>query len=178
MSGGQPDQDVDLFRLAAEAGNALRARGWTLAAAESCTGGWVAKALTDVPGSSACFSGGIVAYANTIKRGLLGVSARDLEAHGAVSEVVATAMARGALGRFSADIAVAVSGVAGPGASEGKPAGLVCFAWAWGREGPIATQSLTRQFAGDREAVRRASVREALAQTLSVVTRDIDRRGT
>ena len=153
-----PD-DAALAMLARAAGAALQRAGGTLATAESCTGGWIAKALTDVPGSSGWFAAGIVSYSNAAKTELLGVPAALLAAHGAVSEPVVRAMAEGARLRTGADFAVAVSGVAGPdGGTAEKPVGTVWFAWA-SPEG-LRTQRVC--FAGDREAVRRASVRHAL----------------
>ena len=109
---------------------ALRARGWRIATAESCTGGMVAAALTDVPGSSDVFDRGFVTYSYPAKVAMLGVPQVLLTAHGAVSEAVARAMAEGALAASDAEVVVAVTGVAGPGASEAKPEGLVWFATA------------------------------------------------
>ena len=155
--------DAELQALARELGQALVARNQRVAAAESCTGGWVAKALTDVPGSSRWFEGGVVSYSNAAKHAVLGVPADLLAAHGAVSEPVVRAMAEGARAKLGSDIAVAVSGVAGPdGGTAEKPAGLVWFAWA-SRRGTISER---RTFAGDREAVRRQSVELALQRTL------------
>lgn len=121
--------------------------------AESCTGGLVAAALTDLPGSSAMFDRGFVTYTNAAKRDLLGVSAASLDAHGAVSEPVAAEMAAGALARAQAQIAVSISGIAGPGGSEHKPEGRVCFGIAWGAE----LYSETCEFG----ALGRAEVRQA-----------------
>lgn len=122
--------DAALHALAQRLGGVLRARGWMLATAESCTGGWIAKAITDVAGSSDWFSGGIVAYANAAKATLLDVPVDTLEKHGAVSQQTAVAMAAGALARFTADLAVAVTGIAGPGGgSIDKPVGTVWVAW-------------------------------------------------
>lgn len=136
-------------------------RGCSVATAESCTGGWIAKCLTDIAGSSEWFRGGVVAYSDDFKRDLLGVEADLLAANGAVSEAVALAMVRGALAVSGVDGAVAVTGVAGPGGgSADKPVGTVWIAWAWRGAEPIARR---RHFAGDREAVRRATVAEALA---------------
>ena len=116
--------DRDLEEVALKLGRALHVRGWRLAAAESCTGGWIAKVLTDVAGSSQWFDGGVVAYSNAAKTALLGVSSDVLAAHGAVSEETVRAMAEGARSRFSADLAVAVSGIAGPGGGTAdKPVG-------------------------------------------------------
>ncbi|MFO1412514.1 MAG: CinA family protein [Burkholderiales bacterium] len=147
--------------LARAVGAALAARGWLAATAESCTGGLVAGAITEIAGSSAWFDRGFVTYSNEAKEELLGVAPATLAAHGAVSEPTARAMAEGALARSRAHVAVAITGIAGPGgATPGKPVGMVCFAWAV-RGG--ATRALTRQFAGDRAAVRSAAVVEALA---------------
>jgi nicotinamide-nucleotide amidase len=160
--------DVELRALARSAGARLAAQKQTLVTAESCTGGWIAKACTDVPGSSTWFQGGIVAYANELKIGLLGVPAQLLEQHGAVSEPVARAMALGALGRTTANVAVAVSGVAGPtGGTVEKPVGLVWLAWAW-RETDDSQRAETQrvQFNGDRDAVRRLTVHCALERLL------------
>ena len=141
-------------------GRALEARGWQAATAESCTGGLVAGAITDVAGSSGWFDRGFVTYSNHAKESMLGVSRALLAAHGAVSEETARAMADGALARSRADVAVAITGIAGPGgATPGKPVGMVCFAFA--RRG-AATHSFTRQLAGDRADVRAASVDIAL----------------
>jgi nicotinamide-nucleotide amidase len=146
--------------LAAELGALLAARGWRVTAAESCTGGLVAGAITAIAGSSAWFEYGFVAYANAAKTELLGVAATLVDRHGAVSEPVAMAMAEGALARSGADLAVAVTGVAGPsGGTPAKPVGTVCFAWA--RRGG-GGRSATARFDGDRAAVRRASVVAAL----------------
>lgn len=142
----------------------LASRGWTMATAESCTGGGVAERLTQRPGSSGWFVGGVVAYANAVKTSLLGVGGDLLEAHGAVSEPVAEAMVRGVVARTGADCAVALTGVAGPGGgSAEKPVGTVCYAAAWpGPEG-VAVAVRRRVFPGDRDAVRRRSGQAALA---------------
>jgi len=155
----------DRFALAERLGRILVARRWTAATAESCTGGMIAGAITDVAGSSAWFDRGFVTYSNAAKVEMLGVGAGTLEAHGAVSEATAREMAAGALARSGADIAVAVTGVAGPsGGSAGKPVGLVCFAWAC-RGGAIEARSV--RFAGDRTAVRAAAVATALEGLIS-----------
>ncbi|UHD15964.1 CinA family protein [Thiocapsa bogorovii] len=131
-----------------------------LAVAESCTGGWLAKVITDLPGSSAWFDCGFVTYSNAAKQEMLGVRAQTLAAQGAVSEAVVAEMASGVLSRTRAHVAVAISGVAGPGGgSPEKPVGTVCFAWAW-PEGRIETRRL--HFDGDRDAVRRRSVQVAI----------------
>jgi nicotinamide-nucleotide amidase len=148
------------FHAAIRLGALLEARGWRVSTAESCTGGLVAGAITDIAGSSAWFERGFVTYSNDAKTEMLGVRTETLAAHGAVSEATASEMVAGALERSSADIAVAVTGIAGPsGGTPQKPVGLVCFAW--GRRGG-AVRSLTQQFPGDRAAVREASVVEAL----------------
>lgn len=132
----------------------------TIATAESCTGGWVAKVLTDRAGSSSYVLGGIVSYSNAVKQDLLGVTAASLDAHGAVSEPVVREMVAGALATTKAGVAVAISGVAGPGGgSEDKPVGTVWFAW--GRS-PADTEAVVEHFQGDRDAVRRQAVLFAL----------------
>ena len=140
---------------------ALLARGWMLATAESCTGGLIAAACTDLAGSSQWFERGVVSYSNAAKTELLGVDA-DLSAqHGAVSEPVARAMAEGALARSHAQVSLAVTGVAGPtGGSASKPVGTVCFAWCVAGR----THCHTLHLSGNRAAVRDATVRHALAQ--------------
>lgn len=153
----------NLYALSAALVNALAAADKTVATAESCTGGWLAKAITDIPGSSAVFGYGVVSYSNGAKASLLGVDAGTLEKHGAVSAEVVAEMANGALGLSAADMAVAVSGVAGPsGGSKDKPVGTVWFAWAWkGRVG-VKTETQCMHFTGDRDTVRRQTVMGAL----------------
>ena len=149
--------------LAKQAGRKLKAAGGTLATAESCTGGWVAQAVTSVAGSSGWFERGYVTYSNAAKRQMLGVSQRTLLRHGAVSEPTAREMARGALRKSRARIAVSITGIAGPGgAVPGKPVGTVCFAWASGRK----IHSETKRFTGGRSRVRRQSVIHALRGVL------------
>ncbi|HEX7080766.1 MAG TPA: CinA family protein [Gammaproteobacteria bacterium] len=151
--------DDELERLARDLGERLAGRGWTLATAESCTGGWIAKAVTDVPGSSGWFGAGFVVYSNAAKTEMLGVPAELIDRDGAVSEAVVVALAEGARRRAGADLAVAVSGVAGPGGGTAdKPVGTVWFAWA----SPAATSTERRRFPGGRESVRRRSVACAL----------------
>jgi nicotinamide-nucleotide amidase len=141
----------------------LLARQWMLATAESCTGGMIAAACTDLAGSSAWFERGFVSYSNAAKTELLGVPAELIARHGAVSEPVVRAMASGALAHSRAQVAVAVTGVAGPsGGSADKPVGTVWFAWAT----PQGLWSERQVFAGDRAAVRSATVRHALAMLL------------
>jgi len=146
--------------LSASVGRLLRDRGKTLAVAESCTGGMIAKLLTDVPGSSAYFMGGVVSYADAAKRELLAVSEETLRERGAVSPETASEMARGALERFGADLAIGVTGIAGPdGGTPEKPVGTVYFALA-GRDGRQTGKK--REFLGDRSAVRVAASQFAL----------------
>jgi nicotinamide-nucleotide amidase len=140
-----------------------------MATAESCTGGWIAKVLTDAAGSSQWFDGGIVAYSNAAKTALLGVSAATLAAHGAVSEETVRAMAEGARERFGAQLAVAVSGIAGPtGGTPDKPVGTVHFGWA----APGRVTAARRVFSGGREAVRRQTVALALERLVDLVWDD------
>ena len=159
--------DKTLFTLAVRVGEALQAQGLMLATAESCTGGWVAQAVTAVPGSSQWFERGFVTYTYISKREMLGVSEQTLAAHGAVSERTVREMVTGALANSHAQIAVAVSGIAGPsGATGEKPVGTVCFAWSVKNGEP---KSATRHFTGDREAVRRGSVEFALTGVLGLL---------
>lgn len=134
-----------------------------VATAESCTGGWIAKAITDVAGSSEIFAYGIVSYSNGAKESLLGVRPGTLEANGAVSAAVVEEMAKGALNLSGSDIAVAVSGVAGPdGGSEAKPVGTVWFAWAVRNGSAVTIETQHQHFTGDRELVRELTVVHAL----------------
>jgi nicotinamide-nucleotide amidase len=166
---GARHTDAELARLAARVGERLRIGELRIATAESCTGGWIAKALTDVPGSSQWFETGFVAYGNGPKTTLLGVLPAELAEHGAVSEAVVKAMALGALERTAAAFAVAVSGIAGPdGGTPGKPVGTVWLAWAWRRGKAVHVQARRKLFKGDREAVRRKSVAAALAGVLEL----------
>ena len=158
---------TDLLQLSRDVGQVLHQRGWTLATAESCTGGWIAKAMTDVSGSSAWFDRGFVTYTNDAKREMLGVAAESLNAYGAVSEQVAREMTAGTLRSSRADVAVAVTGVAGPtGGSPTKPVGTVWFAWGVRGSEPVTG---SRLFDGDRESVRSQSVAYALAGVLDLV---------
>ena len=150
-------------KLAKTIGERLKARAQHLATAESCTGGWVAQVVTAVAGSSAWFERGFVTYSNAAKQEMLGVGSDTLARHGAVSEETAREMALGALARSKADVAVAVTGIAGPsGGSPEKPVGTVCFAWA----DAAGAHSETRRFSGDRDSVRRQSVVHALEGVL------------
>ncbi|MGV6813298.1 MAG: CinA family protein [Brevirhabdus sp.] len=141
-----------------------RDKGLSVACAESCTGGMVAAALTDMAGSSAMFDSGVVTYSNTAKQQLLGVSAETLEQFGAVSQEVATEMVHGILARSSADLAVSVTGIAGPGGSEHKPEGRVCFAVAL-RDGKPASETVEFGAPG-RSSVRLAARDHAIGLLL------------
>ena len=152
MSGATSEICERLARLLAQ-------RGWMMASAESCTGGLIAAACTDLAGSSVWFERGFVTYSNAAKTDMLGVDAPLITQHGAVSEAVARAMALGAVRHSQAQVAVAVTGIAGPsGGSADKPVGTVWFGWAV--DGTVHTQ--LQVFAGDREAVRAAAVRHGL----------------
>lgn len=152
--------DVELMQLSTEVGQQLLKRMATVTTAESCTGGWIAKVLTDVSGSSQWFERGFVTYSNQAKQELVGVTASSLENYGAVSEQVVSEMAEGALLKAGADIAISVSGIAGPdGGTAEKPVGTVWFGFAVsGQE----TSALRQVFSGDREAVRRQATAWAL----------------
>lgn len=158
---GRPALDERLERLAQQC---LRA-GVTLATAESCTGGGVGSALTSIAGSSRWYQGGVISYSNQMKQRVLGVSTETLENQGAVSEACAREMLLGVLEVTGADLAVSVTGIAGPdGGSPQKPVGTVCFGWG-GRQ---SIQVHTLVFEGDRESVRRQSVVFAIEQLLNV----------
>ncbi len=147
----------------------LLARGWMLATAESCTGGLIAAACTDLAGSSAWFERGFVTYSNAAKAQMLGVDAALIAQHGAVSEPVARAMALGALQHAQAQVALAVTGVAGPGGgSADKPVGTVWFAWALPGDAP-ALHSEVVHFEGDRAAVRQATLHHSLRRLLELL---------
>jgi len=149
-----------LKALARRIGIRLKNRKLKLATAESCTGGWIAQAATSVSGSSVWFDCGFVTYSDAAKKELLGVRARTLSRHGAVSRETAKEMAAGALARSRAHVAIAVTGVAGPsGGTKAKPIGTVCIAWARKRG---AMESVIRRFLGSRERVRRQAVVSAL----------------
>lgn len=149
--------------LSAEVLDAARARGVMIATAESCTGGLIAGALTEVPGSSDAMDRGFVTYSNAAKMQMLGVRADTLDAHGAVSEEVAAQMATGALRHSEAGIAISVTGIAGPGGSEHKPEGRVCF----GIAEPFGTRTETVEFGAiGRHRVRAATVEHALQMLL------------
>lgn len=156
--------DAALRLLAQALGERLAAAGQRIATAESCTGGWIAKALTDVAGSSRWFGTGVVCYANEAKTALLGVDPDLLATDGAVSEATVRAMALGVLERAAADVSVGVSGIAGPdGGTPAKPVGTVWLAWASRNADVIRVEARCHQFAGDRDAVRRHAVAAALS---------------
>ena len=152
--------DAALQALAMAVGEVLHERGEMLATAESCTGGWIAKLITDIGGSSAWFQGGAVTYSNALKQALLGVTSTTLQRHGAVSRECALEMVAGALMRLDATVAVAVTGVAGPsGGTPEKPVGTVWIAWQRRGGEPLAE---VFHFDGDRDAVRRQTAALAL----------------
>lgn len=161
--------DDDLFKLAVQLGNHLSNTQRRLVTAESCTAGWIAKAITDVSGSSAWYLGSVVAYSNALKQSLLEVPEDMLAMHGAVSDAVVRAMATGALEVLGGEVAVAVSGIAGPGGEmAGKPVGTVWFAWAWRHGRAVHVNARLKIIDGDREAVRRRSVWTALNGVLEI----------
>lgn len=162
--------NAELETLAQTLGRRLRAAGLMLTTAESCTGGWIAKVVTDIPGSSGWLDRGFITYSNAAKQEMLGVAAATLERRGAVSEAVVREMVLGALARSRARVAVAVSGIAGPGGGTvEKPVGTVCFAWALSGREPVTRGE---RFDGDREAVRRQSVRRALEGLIGLLEHD------
>lgn len=164
-----PNTDGDLSRLALRVGRHLLLKNRRVATAESCTGGWIAKALTDVAGSSEWFSEGFVTYSNQSKRTQLRVPAQVLQKHGAVSRATVIAMVRGVLRRSTAQLAVAVTGIAGPGgAVPGKPVGTVWVGWAIRRGQRVTVASQLKHFRGNRDSVRRKTVRAALQGLLKL----------
>jgi nicotinamide-nucleotide amidase len=163
-----PD-DAEFTMLAAQLADCLLTKGWTLATAESCTGGWIAKCCTDLAGSSAWFERGFVTYSNEAKQEMLGVAPEELETEGAVSETVALSMARGVRNRAGVNTALSVTGIAGPdGGTADKPVGTVWFSWSVDGQ---AARSEVMQFAGGRDAVRRQTVAHAMRGLLSLVCR-------
>lgn len=156
--------DNELEDLAGRVGEALKARGLMISTAESCTGGWIGEVLTAIAGSSNYYERGFITYSNESKQELLGVPEQTIKEHGAVSEETVRAMAAGAIAHSRAQVAVSVSGVAGPGGgSAHNPVGTVCFGWAVKGGEP---QSARRRFDGDRQSVRRQSVAFALQGAL------------
>ncbi len=168
MTDQSPDVHMDIDTLLLrEVVHALKRQGLMLATAESCTGGWVAQAITSMAGSSEWFERGFVAYTNLAKREMLGVSTTILSRYGAVSEQTARAMAEGALTHSHAQVALAITGIAGPsGGTPEKPVGTVCFAWAGKKRD---TQSRKQVFSGDREGVRRHAVITAIQGLLDFI---------
>jgi nicotinamide-nucleotide amidase len=155
--------DAALAGLSRRVGRCLRGAGLSIATAESCTGGLLAKCLTDIAGSSDYFERGWVTYSNAAKKGELGVAAGLLQRHGAVSQAVALAMAAGALSRSGARVAIGITGIAGPGGgTAGKPVGTVWIAWVLRRRGRSEGFALEFRFRGGRDAVRRQAVAAAL----------------
>ena len=149
----------NLNEIAAQVGQQLQQHNLLLACAESCTGGGVAHALTEIAGSSAWFECGFITYSNSSKSDLLDISPALIAQHGSVSEEIAAAMAEGALANCAAHVALATTGIAGPqGAVPGKPVGTICFAWS--RNGKTHTER--RQFSGDRQSIRAQTVLHAL----------------
>ena len=158
-------EDEQIAMLAEALVSELLTAGKTVATAESCTGGWIAKAITDVPGSSQCFAYGVVSYSNAAKESILRVNSTTLAGHGAVSEKTVCEMAEGVLDLSGADLSVSVSGIAGPdGGSDEKPLGTVWFGWSMRDNGTFKTDSLRRLLPGDREGVRSGSVIVALQE--------------
>lgn len=143
----------------------LAAAGMSVATAESCTGGWIAKSITDIPGSSRCFAYGIVSYSNGAKEAVLGVRPGTLAERGAVSEATVREMAEGVLKLSGAGLSVAVSGIAGPdGGSSEKPLGTVWFAWSERHDGYCSTDATLHRLSGDRESIRAQAVVIALQE--------------
>ncbi|NOY63501.1 MAG: CinA family protein [Gammaproteobacteria bacterium] len=160
-------QKCGLYTLAERVGALLETRHYTLATAESCTGGWIAQAVTAIPGSSHWFERGFVTYSNRAKEEMLGVRHATLEQFGAVSEQTVTEMAAAVLTLSDADVSVAVSGIAGPsGGSNTRPVGLIWLAWAMKGEPPFAT---CHRFSGDRQQIRYQAVVAALGGVVNVV---------
>lgn len=158
--------DDELLKLSSALGLALKKQGWMLSLAESCTGGMAAQYITAVAGSSAWFDASFVTYSNQAKTRMLGVSPETIAQYGAVSEQTALEMAFGALAHSQADLAAAITGIAGPdGGSVDKPVGTVCFAWAT-NDG--IQETITYQFSGNREMVRKESVKTVFEGLLSL----------
>jgi len=159
--------DQDLTTLAQKLGDKLKQSRQLLATAESCTGGWVGKVITDVPGSSHWYDRGFITYTNQSKQEILGVPVNIIEQFGAVSEHTVRAMVAGVLAHSHADVALSISGIAGPGGgTDTKPVGLVYFGWGK-RNGEVHTQSQT--FRGDREEIRRQAVQHSLSILMTYI---------
>jgi nicotinamide-nucleotide amidase len=158
---------MESSHIAHQLGEVLFEKGWMMACAESCTGGGIAAAVTEIAGSSQWFDRGFVTYSNQAKQDMLGVTKETLENHGAVSEQTVREMVTGALSRSGAQVSVAVSGIAGPsGGTDEKPVGTVCLAWLVEGQEPVAH---TEHFGGDRSSVREQTVLFALQGLLSVI---------
>ncbi|MHB1678181.1 MAG: CinA family protein [Sulfuriferula sp.] len=163
----RPD-DTELYQLAEQAGRTLKQRGFQLATAESCTGGWVGMVMTAVPGSSAWYERGFITYTNRAKQEQLGVLTDTLNNYGAVSEATVSEMAQGALQHSTANVALAISGIAGPaGGTPQKPVGTVCLGWATTDGTRLTT---TCKFSGDREEIRARSVAAALRGVIELLS--------
>jgi nicotinamide-nucleotide amidase len=159
--------DEELHQLASELGDKMLARGWMLATAESCTGGWAGQLITAIPGSSHWYERGFITYANAAKIEMLGVPEATIATHGAVSEETASAMAAGALAHSHAQAALSISGIAGPGGgTPQKPVGLVCYGWAL-EDGTV--MSSTCRLDGDREEIRSRAVAAALRGLIELI---------
>ena len=162
--------EQELRDLAEQLGECMKAKGMKLASAESCTGGWLAKIITDIPGSSAWFTGSVVSYSNEAKQSLLGVNESTLNEFGAVSGETVLEMSDGLFSHTDADVAVSVSGIAGPdGGSEDKPVGLVWLSWGKRDKSVFANPF---NFDGDREDVRKQSIKQALNCLLDLLVCD------
>ena len=162
--------EQELRDLAEQLGECLTSKDMKLASAESCSGGWLAKIITDIPGSSAWFVGSVVSYSNEAKQSLLGVSADTLSEFGAVSGDTVLEMSDGLFAHTDADVAVSISGIAGPdGGSDDKPVGLVWLSWGK-RDKSVFANSFN--FDGDREDVRRQSIKQALDNLLDLLVCD------
>ncbi|MGZ8135723.1 MAG: CinA family protein [Methylococcaceae bacterium] len=156
--------DNELVELAAQLGRLLASKGEKIATAESCTGGWIAQTITEIPGSSAWFDRGFVTYSNAAKVQMLGVNPQTLERLGAVSAETASEMVTGALMHSNAECAIAVTGVAGPdGGTPEKPVGLVFIAWQWKNQAP---EIVKQQFSGNRRQIRAQTVKTAIEGVL------------
>lgn len=165
-----PLSEPQLYALACELGDRLRERGWLLATAESCTGGWIAKLITDRAGSSAYFDRGFVTYSNGAKSAMLDVPEATLQQHGAVSEPTVMAMVEGTLRHSAAQVALAVTGIAGPdGGTADKPVGTVWFGW--GRAGG-SRHTERQELAGDRDDIRRRAAAHALRGVIELLAHE------
>lgn len=164
MCGERLIMNIELYDLSKRVGQILKEKGLFIATAESCTGGLLAATFTDVPGSSAYFDRGFITYSNAAKQEVLGVRLETLKEFDAVSEQVAREMVTGALKNSHAQVGIAITGVAGPdGGTKNKPVGHVCIAWGGSK---IPIKVITQHFSGDREAVRKQSVKAALENLL------------